>query len=93
MKKCLLIGLCLSSLIGSLEALPQAQLIPLGYIEVVFDAPVGSERWDSFKFDVSFHTATGGWCSGQAQATVFPPVPGGSDPIIYSKLVPFTYTP
>jgi len=71
---------------------PQARHIPLGNLKVIFDTPAGSERWDSFDFDISFHTITSGWCSGQARATINPPVPD-SDPIIYDKRTPFTYTP
>ncbi len=66
---------------------PQAKFIPLGNLKVTFDTPAGSEHWDSLNFDLSFHTATSGWCVGTARDTV-----PDSDPIIHNKRTPFTYT-
>lgn len=58
----------------------QGGQLPLGRLQVTFDAPAGSENWPSFDFTVNFHSGTSGWCHGSV------PIASGS------RNVHFTYT-
>lgn len=80
-----------------------AHWMPIARLAIVFDGPVGSEKWTTLDFwnlsngqlqwYINFHTPTSGWCAG----VLFYQVPGeeGSAATEESKLVklPFTYTP
>ncbi|WP_227021481.1 peptidylprolyl isomerase [Oceaniferula marina] len=80
-----------------------ARWMPIARLAVVFDVPVGSEKWTTLNFwnlnngqlqwYINFHSPTSGWCDGAIVYQI--PGPGGvgtAEDVKFVRL-PFTYTP